>query len=29
LFGPNEVLDRVARLGDLFGSALSAGQTLR
>lgn len=28
LFGPGEVLDRVARLGDLFGPALSAVQTL-
>ena len=28
LFGPDEVLDRVARLGDLFGPALNAVQVL-
>ena len=28
LFGPGEVLDRVARLGDLFGPVLNAVQTL-
>ena len=28
LFGPDEVLDRVARLGDLFGPVLNAVQSL-